>query len=292
MTVASEVSTAAARDGTPLLTRHWPAGGQPWAAVLLLHGIAEHSGRHERTGGLLAAAGLDTHAFDLRGHGASGGRPVYVERWDVYLDDVAGRMDALPAGLPRVLLGHSMGALIALTYTLDGRRPQPGLLVLSALPLEASVPRWQLLAAPVLGRLLPTLVLANPIDPGQLANDPAVGSGYAADPLVRPRSTARLGMEFFGAMSRGRREAAFLDRPTLVLHGADDTLVPPSASAPLADLSVVERRVYPGLRHETMNEPEGPRVVAEVVAWLRERILGPGVDPSAEWPDQPGPAPR
>lgn len=272
--MAASVSTATAPDGTVLLARHWPATGEPWASVLLLHGIAEHSGRYERTGSLLAAAGLEVHAFDLRGHGRSGGRPVYIERWDRYLDDVAWQVEALRAlGRPVVLLGHSMGALIALTYA-ESERPAADLLVLSAPSIRAAVPAWQRLAAPVLGRLSPTLVLANPIDVRQLAHDPAVGQAYDADPLVRQRSTTRLGMEFFGAMRRSRRDLGRLRVPTLVIHGGADTLVPTAVSEPLEGLPGVERRVYPGLRHETMNEPEGPRVVADIVAWLRERLAG------------------
>ena len=63
-----------------------------------------------------------------------------------------------------------------------------------------------------------------------------------------------------------------LSIPTYVFHGADDPLVPVSASEPFEGLPGVTRRVYPGLRHETMNEPEGPEVVADVIAWLRAEV--------------------
>ncbi|HEX7492199.1 MAG TPA: alpha/beta hydrolase, partial [Candidatus Limnocylindrales bacterium] len=120
-----------AADGTPLHVRAWPAVGEPWATVLILHGIGEHSGRYDRTGRLLAGAGLDVQSFDLRGHGLSGGRRMYVRRWDDFLDDVELRMAAARRpGLPMVLVGHSMGALIALTYACSDR-PAPDLLVLS-----------------------------------------------------------------------------------------------------------------------------------------------------------------
>ena len=65
--------------------------------------------------------------------------------------------------------------------------------MLSAPPLAASVPAWQRALAPVLGRVAPNMVLANPIAGEQLSRDPAVGVAYFADPLVQPRSTARLG---------------------------------------------------------------------------------------------------
>jgi acylglycerol lipase len=269
---AAPRSTWPAADGTPLHVRHWPAAGDPWATVLIVHGIGEHSGRYERTGRLMAEAGLDVHAFDLRGHGLSGGRRVYVRRWDDFLDDLEVRLGQVRReGRPLVLFGHSMGALIALTY-LCSDRPAPDLLVLSALPLDASTPAWQRLLAPVLSRVAPTLLVANPISGEQLSHDPAVGIAYFADPLVQPRSTARLGAELFRAMKRARSELGRLHVPTLVIHGGADTLVPTAVSEPLAGVAGVERRVLPNLRHETLNEPQGPEVVAGVVEWLRAHV--------------------
>jgi acylglycerol lipase len=259
-------------DGTPLHVRHWAPAGDPWARVLILHGIGEHSGRYQRTGSLLAEAGLDVEAFDLRGHGLSGGRRVYVRSWDDFLDDVEIRLGGLRRqGGPVVLFGHSMGALIALTYTCSGR-PAPDLLVLSAPPLSAGVPAWQRAMAPILSRVAPTVVLSNPISGDQLARDPAVGIAYFDDPLVQPRSTARLGAQLFAAMKRARAQLARVKVPTLVIHGGADTLVPTAVSEPLGNVPGVERRVLPLLRHETLNEPEGPEIVAQIVAWLRAGV--------------------
>jgi alpha-beta hydrolase superfamily lysophospholipase len=269
---AAPRSTWPGADGTPLNVRRWEPAAEPWARVLLLHGIGEHSGRYQRTGKLLSDAGLEVEAFDLRGHGLSGGRRVYVRAWDDFLDDVEIRLRALRRqGGPVVLFGHSMGALIALTYSCSAR-PAPDLLVLSAPPLAATVPGWQRALAPILGRVAPTVVLSNPISGDQLARDPAVGVAYFDDPLVQPRSTARLGAQLFAAMKRGRSELARLNVPTLVIHGGADTLVPTAVSEPLAGIPGVERRVLPDLRHETLNEPEGPEIVAQIVVWLRAHV--------------------
>jgi alpha-beta hydrolase superfamily lysophospholipase len=219
----------------------------------------------------MAEAGIDVHAFDIRGHGLSGGRRVYVRVWDDYLDDLAVRVAAVrEPGVPLVLFGHSMGALIALTYACSDR-PAPDLLVLSAVPLDARVPGWQRALAPILSRLAPTAILANPITGEQLSRDPAVGKAYFADPLVQPRSTTRLGAELLKAMKRGREGLDRLRIPALVIHGGGDTLVPTRVSEPLAAVAGVERRVLPDLHHETLNEPEGPEVVAAIVDWLRGR---------------------
>ena len=164
-----------------------------------------------------------------------------------------------------------MGALIALDYALS-KRPQPDLLVLSAVPLGANAPAWQKALAPLLSGLSPGFELANPISGDQLSHDPAVGTAYFADPLVRPRTTARLGAELFGAMKRIRGSVGQLALPTLVIHGAEDSLVPAHFSEPLGGLTGVERLVLPGLRHETLNEPDGPDVVAYIVGWIEDRV--------------------
>jgi alpha-beta hydrolase superfamily lysophospholipase len=89
-------------------------------------------------------------------------------------------------------------------------------------------------------------------------------------------STARFGAEGLAEQARVRRAYPGLRLPTLVLHGLDDGLVPARASEALATLPNVERRTYPGLRHELHNEPEGPAVIDDVIAWLRDRA---SIDP-------------
>jgi pimeloyl-ACP methyl ester carboxylesterase len=126
-----ETETLAARDGTALLTRRWPTAGTPWATLLVVHGLGEHSGRHEATAGRFAAAGIATASFDHRGFGASAGRRADVERWASYLDDVEDRLAASRRpGLPSAIYGHSLGGLLLADYLLDGR-PLPDAAILT-----------------------------------------------------------------------------------------------------------------------------------------------------------------
>ena len=60
--------------------------------------------------------------------------------------------------------------------------------------------------------------------------------------------------------------------PTYVLHGGDDALVTPTASEPIGQLDNVTRKVWPGLRHESMNEPEWPEVVDGISTWLDAQL--------------------
>ncbi len=273
---ASTIGRVAARDGTDLLIRHWTARGDSWASVLLVHGIAEHSGRYEAVGRQLADAGLDVHGYDQRGFGGSGGRRAWVDRWSRNHDDVEDRLAAVrvaAAGRPVALFGHSLGGLIALGYAVaDPPRPLPDALVVSAPALDSSIPGWKQALARVLGAVAPSATLKNDFEGGLLSRDPAVGQAYLADPLNQHVTTMRFGAEALAEQARVRDALVRLTIPTFVYHGEADRLVPTAASAMLAGIPGVVRRTWPELRHETHNEPEGPVVIAEVVGWLRATL--------------------
>lgn len=275
MTDAARVEHVSARDGTSLLVRHWPVEtGEPWASMLLVHGLAEHCGRYEHVGAQVARAGIDAHSFDIRGFGGSGGPRATVERWSQLHDDLEERVVAVRSiapGRPLALYGHSLGGLIALGYVLDGRA-RPDLLVLSAPSIKADLPLLPRLAVKGLRRFAPGLMLTNPFDADILSCDPQVGARYIADPLNQHRTTVRFA---HAAFDEQRRVLAAIDRlsiQTLVVHGAEDRLIPTASSAVFEGMPGVTRRVYPALRHEIHNEPTGAMVVKDIIGWTRERI--------------------
>jgi len=279
--MGSTIGSVTTRDGLTLRTRHWAPTGEPWASLLLVHGLSEHSGRYERVGDWLAAAGIDTWAYDQRGWGGSSGPRGDLERWDDLLDDLAERLAALrtvsPPGRPLVLYGHSMGGLVATGYVLSDR-PRPDLLVLSAPGIDSGHSRTLRLLATTVDRIAPTWRPPAIHHGALLSRDPAVGEAFRVDPLAVHDPTARFGARAFAAQ-RTTREA--LDRlrasgrpfpvRTLVIHGDDDRVVPAASSERYAAFPNVDRRLWPGLRHEAHNEPEGEQVIGEVIAWLREQ---------------------
>jgi Lysophospholipase len=279
----SIVSHAKTADGLDLLVRHWPVdeaeaggawAGPPWASVLLVHGLGEHSGRYEHVGDQLTSAGLDVSAYDQRGMGGSGGRRGDVEHWSQFLADLGERLAAVRAGAgdrPVVLYGHSLGGLVSAGYLLSDR-PKPDFAVLSSPGLDSALPGWKKRLAVVLARVTPTIAIPSGIDGATLSRDPSVAAKTVDDPFCVKVSTARFGAAALAEQVRVRRECMRgFGIPTLVLHGEDDGLVPVSASAVLEGAPRVERRTYPGLRHELHNEPEGPTIVDGIIAWLRER---------------------
>ncbi len=256
--------------GTPELRRLWSCQ-EPWALILIIHGLAEHSGRWATVGTRLARAGIETRSFDLLGFGGSGGNRADLTGWEIYRHQILDNLALLfDRGSPVVLFGHSMGGLIALDYALSRHR-QPDLLVLNAPALDAVVPTWKRRAASLLAGYLPSLTLANPFDSSQIFLREEAAQDYDSDPLIARRSTLRLGSHLLQAMTRVDKRLGSLVLPSLVTHGEDDTLVPQHFTEALGRHPYVDRQLYPGLRHASIQELEGTQVIDDIVAWISER---------------------
>lgn len=253
------------------LVRDWVPTAEPRAVVVIVHGLFEHSGRYEHVGSQMSDAGFHVRSFDLLGGGATGGRRWDTPDWEQFHDQLQTHVEwALGQGQPVVLMGHSTGGTISLSYVLE-ERPRPHLLVLSS-PLIEVRRNWQQMVLPLLAKVAPRMHIPSPVKKEDLSRNPDVGEAYVADPLVFPVATPRFGAALNEEMDRLQNLMHDPGLPTFVFHGGQDPIVPPQGSAHLADLPSVERKLYPTLRHETMNEPEGPQVVGDIIDWINERI--------------------
>jgi len=270
--ISSNTTYADTHDGLRQLRRRWEPSSSPRAAMLLVHGSGEHSGRYEHVGAHFAAAGIDVLAYDQRGFGETEGPRGHVDSFSDFLDDLdpllAERRDL---GVPVILMGHSLGGLVVTSHLIS-ERSRPDLAVLSSPALGAELPAWQEKLAPALGTLFPKLRIPADFDGSVLSRDEKVQVAYETDPLRVATSTTRLGREILSTMAAVDRSLDRLRTPTYVLHGSDDTLVRPASSEVLATLPSVTRRVWDGLRHECLNEPEKHEVMDDVVAWIDAQI--------------------
>lgn len=273
-----------------LHTRHWPVSEPSGAGVLLVHGLAEHCGRYEEVAATLNAAGYPVWALDLPGHGHSAGRRGHVECFQNYIDAVAelrGQVAASHPQLPVVLLGHSMGGLIAASTLLQAADQYAGC-VLSGAALQSPLqPGWlQMTVIRILSRLAPTLGVLQ-LDADGVSRDPVVVQNYRDDPLVYDgKVSARLVRQLFAAMQGVRDNAAAIEAPLLILHGEADAMTAAEGSRWLQQAVAASDKslhIYPGLYHEIFNEPERKQVYADVVAWLQQRW------PTPRWAGDTGP---
>lgn len=270
-------SHATGTGGCRLFVRDW-LPPEPERALLLVHGLAEHSGRYERMAAWFAERGCAVHAYDHRGHGRSEGRRGHLRDFEEYLDDLAAMLERVRAqhpNLPIILVGHSMGGLVVAAFVRE-RRSDIAAAVTSgaALQISEDLPGWMLPAARILGRLLPRLRMKNAIDPEGLSRDPEVVRAYVADPLVFDKITTSLASQIFEAIQRTASGAKDVRLPMLMLHGGADPICPVAGSRAFhAELDATRSalRIYPELRHEIFNEPEREQVFEDLLAWVRER---------------------
>jgi alpha-beta hydrolase superfamily lysophospholipase len=244
--------------------REWPAESPRWVA-LLAHGYGEHIGRYEYVADTLRRHGAAVHGPDHMGHGRSGGERVLVHDFEEVVTDlrtVEEHARERHPGLPVVLIGHSMGGMIAARYA---QRYGEGL---AALVLSGPVlGPWGAVSALLALDEIPDI----PIDTATLSRDPAVGAAYAADPLVWHGPFKRPTVEAFdrclATISAGGRLGAL---PTLWVHGEDDRLVPLAETrAGIEEIRGTDLTgiVYPGARHEVFNETNKDEVLGDVTAF-------------------------
>lgn len=264
-------------DGQALFVRDWPHP-RPHDAVLVVHGLGEHSGRYQRLAAWFHARGYSVRAYDQRGHGRTPGARGALSHPDDLLEDLATVYHDYAAGLPRppLLLGHSMGGLVAARGVLD-RRIQPPAMVLSSPALRTWEPRWRQRLAAALATLLPNLPLPNGLPFDKLSHDPQVEPAYRADPLRHGRITPRLADFIFRAGEAAIADAGRLATPTLLLVAGADRLVDPSGSRDFAAGAWVGNhlttRYFDALYHELFNEAEPSRgqVLKQLGDWLQRR---------------------
>lgn len=276
--------TATEFTGLGGLRIHWrawlPEGGAR-ATILLVHGYGEHSGRYEHVGERYCARGFAVVAPDHRGHGRSEGARGHVDRFEEYVADLhALRVRVAMDDRPIIVIGHSMGGLIAIHYALRHGADLAGLCLSSpALGIIAEPTLVLRALARILAVVLPRASFQGTVDPALLSHDVGVGLAYASDPMVHRRASARFYVELKRAMADAHARAAEIDLPTLVLQAGDDRLTDPAATAAFAAAmrsEVTRAIVYPGFFHEIFNEVQKDRVFADLDAWLEERLAAAG----------------
>lgn len=272
-------------EGLELFYQGWAPEAPPRGVVALVHGVGEHSGRYMNLVAPLVDRGYAVYGYDQRGHGASPGPRVHVDRWSQYREDLRAYLSLIGerrSGLPLVLYGHSMGSLVVLDYLLEHPRGLAGAIV-SGVALEpAGVGSPALVAAArVLTHVTPRLTLDLKIDPRQLTRDPDALEATLTDPWLTSRATVRWGTESLDTVARIKDAMHEIDLPLLVLHGGDDPLNLPEGARALVETAASSDKtllVYPGVLHEPHNDLGHEKVAADVADWL-DRVT----DSSAWW---------
>ena len=233
------------------------------AVLLVAHGYAEHSGRYANLVEFFVPRGYAVYALDHRGHGRSEGERVQVDHYTEYLADLKTFFDLVRGenpGLEIFLVGHSMGASISTAYAAIHQAELAGLILSGGgITTETTPPRPEGLDLAV-----------------TLSRDAAVVEAYTSDPLVY-RGPTPSGPESPMAQLRARlpEEARRITLPILIMAGSASPLGDGPRSQALYDVVGSPDKtltLYDGLMHEIFNEPEHPRVMADMEAWLATHL--------------------
>jgi alpha-beta hydrolase superfamily lysophospholipase len=280
-----QMETVHARDGLKLVRRRWPVPDAR-GAVVLVHGIAEHSGRYAHVAAQLNAWGWSVEGYDQRGHGFSPGPRGGLQRDDDLVADlgaVVATVRAEQGGKPLLLLGHSMGGLVVGCYVADLLEPRSpagytdvdGVIMSSpALSVDGTVPLLARAAMVTVGRLLPDLLVRTSFDPRAICNDAAVVYRYREDPLVHDLISARLARFIVEGGGYVRALAAQWTKPTLLMYAGSDRIVQPMGSAEFAQMAppMVHAHCFEHMAHEILNEPDQVQAFHVMRVWLQERF--------------------
>jgi acylglycerol lipase len=262
-------------DGLNIFTESWLPDGDVKAVVLIVHGLAEYSGRYAHVAAKLNPAGYAVYGLDHRGHGKSDGLRAYFDSFEQPLNDLhqfLERVTAEQPGKPIFIYGHSLGALISLAFLLRYQAEFAGA-VISGAPLEVEGSQSKMLISMgnVMNSIAPKMAIT-PLDSKWLSHDTAVVTDYDNNSLIH-RGNVRVGMGYqIVHVSRDvKAHMAEIKLPILIIHGSEDRLCPLSGSTVLnqgVGSSDKTLKIYPGMYHEVHNEVEKETVLNDILAWL------------------------
>ena len=276
----STLSTFVASDGDNIAVQDWPlAHGQTLrGVVVLVHGLGEHAGRYDAVARHLNGWGFAVRGYDQHGHGESGGARGGLPANNRLLVDLADIVDStrlrMDPGTPLILLGHSMGGVVAARFVSLGARPVQAL-VLSSPALDAGFGFFKRRLVAALANIAPHLRVGNGLDVNAISHDPATVLAYQSDPLVHDRISARLAQFIATAGPATLAKAAAWKVPTLVLYAGEDKLVNPAGSRAFqaaAPPQIVTAHCFEAMYHEIFNELDAESVFAELKTWLDARF--------------------
>jgi alpha-beta hydrolase superfamily lysophospholipase len=267
------------RNNFSLYRQAWLPDIAPKAILLVVHGIAEHSGRYMNLVNYFVPKGYAVYSFDLRGHGKSDGKRSYIERFSYYIDDLQTFFNLVRTENPNTkifMVGHSMGSTISIDYALEHQSELQGLIISgTTLKLGSSISKTAILMAKILSVLMPKMGVSA-LDPGGISRDPAVVAAYVNDPLnYTGKLSARFGVELLKTMEALQSGLSEINLPILIMQGSQDRISDPSSSKLLFDgvgSKDKTMKIYEGFYHEIFNDPERQQVFSDMEAWLKTRV--------------------
>lgn len=264
--------------GTQIYYQTWTPPRKPKAILVITHGIGEHGGRYTDVADYFAKRSFAVWAYDLRGHGKSGGKRGHVDNFDDYLADLGHMIRVAKERDPTAktfLIGHSLGPLIVAYYAEKHPGKLAGFVISGpAFGEKMKVSPVKAFIGKALSGIMPTFTTTTGLDPNLLSHDREIVRKYVEDPLVHKVATARWFTEYRRVQSETMQGADKLTLPCLILQGGADGIVDASLTTEFykrVASSDKTLKVYDGFYHEILNEFGKETVLADIYGWLSAR---------------------
>ena len=262
-------------DGINIVSQYWtPDERDPKAVVCLVHGLGEHTSRYTHVAEAFVKSGYALFGADMRGHGRSGGKRGHIPSIDAELKDIDTLFKQAATrfpGIPLILYGHSLGGILVLHYALKRNPPVKGVIATSSgLRTALENQPAKIMAARILGSLIPAIQLRSGLDVNALSRDPNVVHAYKNDPLVHDFTTLGFGKIMLGVAKWTLRHAREFQLPLLLIHGKSDAIAFPSGSIEFADSlnGKCVLRLIDGGYHELHNDSCKEEMLNTLIAWM------------------------
>lgn len=254
---------------------------KPKAALCIVHGFGEHSGRYEEAAKFFVANGFSVYAIDQFGHGKTEGKRGFSPSYEETLESVQGLIRYAreqTKDVPVFVWGHSMGGNVVLNYLLRRKPKVAGAIAGSPwLRLAFEPPKFKIALAKLMRNIYPAFAENTNLDATTISRDPEQVKKYQTDPLVHGQTTAGTFFETYEAGNYALEHASEIQVPLLLIHGSGDKLIDPKGSADFyvkAPKNIVNYKEYSGFYHELINEPEPDRTIVlnDMLSWLNAQI--------------------
>ena len=239
--------------------------------ALVVHGLFEHKGRHKDNVAWLEKLGIEAYTFDLPGHGDVDVKG-HIESWDENFTAISKAFESIEEKDKKIVFAHSYGSLVSVSAILQGKI-KPDYLILSAPHFNDSYPKFVKNMSGGLSKLFPKVRAPSPVTRKNLSTDKETVENYFNDPLVFRSLTFKFGNEINNAQKFVNENIHNLKIPTLVLHGADDKIVPIKVSDKISQLDNVKFLKVENSKHEILNQDTRTYALSEIHQWLKEQNI-------------------
>jgi len=258
-----------------LYAQRWLPEVSPRAVVVIVHGIGDHSGRYMNIVNHLVSNEYGVYGYDLRGHGNSPGQRGHIDSWMEYRIDLLNFINVIRAqrSSPVIfLMGHSMGALIALDFIIRENEQIAGAII-SGAPIEpvGVAKPFKVALARILSRIYPGFQIDLGLDIDAISRKPSVVQSYKDDPLVHGKISARWGTEVLSALESVKMSSESIATPLLMIHGEADRLNSAEGAKKFFDRIQTRDKEfisYPGSYHELHNDQDSEVMLNDLLGWI------------------------